>query len=178
MALEPYTSTYIDVANSVIDAQDLLAEFDRVAEYLNGWIQSYEGIGTQTVTYIDRIIDDDPIIRPLGLIQQIIVSADLDRVDFNFAEREEGNPHRVYNVIRFESKSTVFTVNGPAGETHVFGRNKAVLSPSQVQADGYYCAVAMVSYSQNQGVFIQVFADNDESSDTVGGDDVLTIRAV
>jgi hypothetical protein len=177
MALVPYTSTYVDVADSIIDATNLISEFERVAEYLNGWIESYESIGTQTVTYIDRVEIENPEIAPLGFIQQIVVDADLTRVDFTFTERAEGNPHRVYNVIRFESKDTQFTVNGAAGETHVFSVNESPYFPSLTQADGYYCAVVIVNYSQNQGMFIQVFGNNSEAS-SVSGDDVLTTKAL
>lgn len=176
MALEAYTSTYTDVAESIIDADDLYNEFERIEQYLGAWLASYDQIGINTITYVDRVDEIRPKIYPLGLVQQIIVSSDMARIDIEFKARTEGNPYRVYNVFRFESKDTIFTVNGPSGRGHVFGRNTRLHKPSQVLASGYYTAIVIATYAQSGSVFLKVFADNDEAS-AVGTDDVLTARA-
>ena len=100
----------------------------------------------------------------------------ITEIAFNFLELADGDPQRIYLSLRFKSKSTTFTVGGPAGETHIFGVNQETYTPCQTEADGYYSAVVIATYGSTNGMMIQTFADNSEAT-AVGVDDVLSVEA-
>jgi len=176
MALDPYTNTYTDIDSNIFDSDDLVNEFWRVAEYLNNWVDSYQSIGT-TITN-ERNIDLSGHIVNItpasGILQKLTIDADVEEVVLNFKERNDGDPFRIFLSLRFRSKTTVFTVSGPAGQTHAFGINRAEYSPSQVLADGYYTAFVVATYGATNGLMLTVYADNQEATE-VGLDDILTV---
>ena len=177
MAVVPYTSTYTDIDTNIFDSDDLVNEFFRVAEFMNAWSQSIDSIGTvnvftKNITIVNNII----AVAPLdGLIQSMIIADDVENIVVDFTEREEGETYRIYLTLRFQSKSTTFTVSGPAGTTHIFGLNAESFSPSQVSADGYFTAMVIATYGTN-GMMINVFADNSESA-SVSGNDIQSVVA-
>jgi len=179
MALEKYTNTYTDINTNIFDSDDLVAEFGRVATFLNSWSQSINKIGTVTVveeriTILDTIFNVDPAD---GLLQSLKIADDVSNLSVIFDERtEEGDTYRVYLSLRFQNKSTTFTVNGPAGQTHLFGVNKISYLPSQVVADGFYTALVIATYGTS-GLLVNVFADNDEIT-AVSSDDILSTVAI
>lgn len=180
MALTPYTSTYTDVANQIIDSDDLVAEFDRIEERLNVWLASYDQIGTENIVELTKVESSRVNIDPVATIQVVKIDADVPEVALRWGARSDGDPYRVYTVIQFESKATRFTVQGPSGLTHVFGRNDSPYLPAQVSASGvgfsYYKAVVIATYADRGSVMLKVFADNTEAS-AVGSDDVLGLGA-
>jgi len=178
MGLERYTNTYTDVDSNIFDADDLVEEFNRVAEYINAWAASIESIGTvsvyeQYITTESNVVTGSP---SNSVVQQVVVNQELESIIVNFTERQEGDPFRVYMVLRFENKDTTFTVSGPSGQTHAFSVNKGSYRPCQTQTDGFYTAVVIATYGDAHGVFINVFADNDEIVD-VENDDIQTVVA-
>jgi hypothetical protein len=178
MSLVPYTNTYTDVDTNIMDSDDLVEEFWRVAEFMNTWANSTIGIGV-TNTYEFFITEETDIINvsPVnGVLQKIIVGYDVDNFAVNLVEREEGSTYRVYVTLRFENPDTTFTISGPSGQTHVFGVNRSTLKPSQTQADGYYTAIIIATYGFSNGILVNVFADNEEAT-AVGADDILTAAA-
>jgi hypothetical protein len=177
MSLTPYTSTYTDVTTNIFDSDDLLDEFDRIAEFMAAWIASYESIGIGVIDFNSgENVTNDVNVFPTSMINQRIIDASVTTVNINFPKRSDGDPYRIYTVLRFVDKDTTFTVSGPAGSTHIFGVNREVYTPSQVEADGYYAATIMTTYSESGGVIINVFADNTEAT-AVDGNDVLTMGA-
>lgn len=177
MALEKYTNTYIDVEGNIADADDILEEFDRVAEFFNLWASSIDQIGSNKV-FIDNssAVGTTVIDASNGSIQRKNIAADVDVLNIRVNSRQEGEPYRIHLVLRFASRLTTFTVSGPSGETHIFSRNSSPYSPGQTIADGWYPAVLVVTFGATNGCFISVFAENNEATG-VGNDDVLTLVA-
>jgi len=178
MALELYTNTYTDVDTNIMDSDDLVNEFWRVASFLNAWSDSIGSNGVIDVyeefaTVTDDIVNGDPA---NGIIQKFVITSALDAVSFNFTERAEGDPYRVYITLRFQNSATTFTVNGPAGETHAFGLNRTTYAPSQSSTEEFSSAMIIATYGKNNGLMINVFADNVEVT-TVSGDDALSTVA-
>lgn len=179
MPLEPYTNTYVDIDGNIFDSDDLVNEFNRVAQYINTWAASVESIGTtnfyeETILFEQTVIIGSP---SFGIIQKMDINEDAESVVINFIERETGDPYRIYMTLRFRSPDTTFTVSGPAAETHAFGLNRGSYSPSQqVSASGFYTAVVVATYGDANGVLINVYADNTEATD-VETDDLLTAVA-
>jgi len=166
-ALEPYTSTYTDVDGSVMDADDLVNEFWRVAYFLELWGGSIDAIGQEVRydTYVEEVEGELAEILPArGLIQRLEVEADVESFEIAIKEHNAGDPYRVYIVVRCRSKDTRFTITVPSGQSHVFGVNRTVYMPAQVLGDGFYNASLIVTYSQNTGVMVQVHAANDEEA--------------
>jgi len=164
MSLTPYTNTYTDTDGSIADADDIVAEFDRVATFINAWADSYESIGLTEVFKHTVLTDDTDILDidpALGLVQTAIIDATVTEIDFNILDRASSDPYRVYLSLRFASKATTFTVSAPSGVTHVFGVNKSEYTCSQTVNKGYYVASVIVTYATN-GLHIQVYADNPE----------------
>jgi hypothetical protein len=172
MTLVPYTNTYTDVDDSIADAVDIIAEFDRVALFINTWSDSYESIGLTNVNqYLvpgNSNVDVDPA---LGVVQAMITDAVVEEVNVNIQDRNDGDPYRVYLSMRFGSNTTAFTVSAPAGDSHVFGINRTSFLPSQVANNGWYSAVLIVTYGTT-GIHVQVFADN-RDTEAVDSDDML-----
>ena len=178
MALVPYTSTYTDIDTNIFDADDLLNEFNRVAEFINTWALSIESIGTvetydEVVTITKDIVNGYP---SNGTLQKLLVASDAEEFTIDFQPRGDGDPYRILMTIRCQNKDTRFRVSGPAGTTHVFGVNKSLFSPSQVIGSGYYTALVVATYGTT-GLFINVFADNTEAS-TVESNDILTAAQI
>lgn len=164
MSLIPYTNTYIDTDGTIADAPDILAEFARVATFINAWADSYDSIGLTEINKYTVLSDDTDTldINPAyGLIQTAIIDATVTDIDFNILQRATGDPYRVYLSMRFASKATTFTVSAPTGVTHVFGVNKSTYTCSQIVNNGYYVSTLIVTYASN-GLHIQVYADNPE----------------
>lgn len=179
MALEPYTNTYVDIDTNIFDADDLVNEFWRVADYINAWAASIDSIGTvkvyrQIISYEQDIITGSPA---NGVIQHVNISRHASHVVFSLTGREEGDPYRIYMVLRFQNKNTTFSISGPAGQTHSFGVNRTVYSPCQTpNVNGFYTAAIIATYGGANGLFVNVFADNSESVD-VEGNDILNAVA-
>lgn len=189
--LEPYTNTYLDVDGSVADAPDLINEYHRVAEFLNRFASSLDQVAirvrrTEFIFLESRTIDIDPAD---GLLQRLIIDADVSRVNINFVRREEGEPYRVFLVLRFQDRNTEFTVSGPGGDSSKFGFNRVIpydpnerntntiYQPSQREADGHYAAVVQATYGTSNGAVIQVFSDNEED-EIVGTEDTQSTVAI
>ena len=172
MALTPYTNTYTDTDGTIADADDIVAEFDRVEEFIRIWAGAYTSIGLTTVyTYTFDAIYDYEINSGNGILQKLIVDEGVELFDINIKPREDGDPYRVYLSVRFRSKDTRFTVSAPVGISHVFGTNRVEFQPGQVISDGFYPAVIVITHGTD-AVHVQVFADNSEAS-SVGSDDTL-----
>jgi hypothetical protein len=174
-ALEPYTSTYTDVDGSIMDATDLVDEFWRVAYFINLWSGSIANLGQEDhyEEHIEIVEGELAEILPSnGLIQKLLVEADVEEFAVDFGVRESGDPYRIHVVVRCRNPDTLFTVGSPSGESHRFGLNRDVFQPSPVIGDGYYNAAIIATYSKNQGVMVQVYANNAEAT-TVDKDDVL-----
>jgi hypothetical protein len=174
--LEPYTSTYSDVDDSIFDADDLVNEFWRVAYFLNLWGGSIDAIGREDhyEEYIEIVEGELAEILPArGLNQRLEVEADVEEFEVNIGPHTVGAPFRVYIVIRCRSNDTRFTVTGPSGEGHVFGINRSLYMPSQVLGDGFYNASIICTFGATKGVMIQVHAGNPEET-LVDFDDPLT----
>jgi len=177
MALAPYTSTYTDINTNIMDSDDLVNEFLRIKTFLDEWSASIETIGTvniheETVTITETDIGVDP---SDGLMQKRLIADNIESVAVAFGERADAATYRVYLSLRFQNKSTTFTVNGPSGQTHLFGVNRTEYVPSQEPADGYYTALVIATYGTN-GLIVNVFANNTEA-DEVDSDDILTAVA-
>lgn len=182
MTLEPYTSTYQDVADSIVDAEDLVAEFWRVSYFINLWAGSIVAIGQEDdfTVYIE-IVEGElaEIIPSNGLIQRFEVAADVEEFTLEVKKRVDGDPFRVYATIRCLSADTRFVLSVPGGEAHVFGLNHAPLDPvqryrpSQVITDGFFTSTVIMTYGSEEGVMVQVHGANPEESE-VNYDDVLT----
>jgi hypothetical protein len=172
MSLVPYTNTYTDVDGSIADSDDIVAEFDRVALFINAWIDSYELIGLTDVHVYNVTADGSQTVNPAkGLVQAMHIDANVSLANINIKERASTDPYRLYLTLRFGSKSTQFTVSAPAGKSNVFGINQTPFSPSQVAYRGRYAATVIVTYG-TEGTHVQVYADNAEA-DSVGIDDIL-----
>jgi hypothetical protein len=179
MALEQYTNTYTDIDSNIFDSDDLVAEFNRVAYYINLWAASV-GSGGIINTFEQRITTNLDVVSGSpsnGILQKLIISNEVEEIAINFTSREEGDPYRIYISLRFQNKDSVFTVSGPSGETNMFAVNREEFSPSQVSAGGYYTAMLTATYGKDNGVMIGVFADNQEVT-TVETDDTLTVVAI
>ena len=179
MALDQYTNTYTDVDNNVFDADDLVDEFERIADFINAWSESV-GTGGIINTYEANVSIENNLIEgnpANGILQKFIVNDDVETMAVDFVAVGDGDPFRLYISLRFQNKDTVFTVSGPSGETHVFGVNRYEYSPSQVSADGFYTAMVIATYGKTNGLMIQVFADNSEA-DAVSANDALTVVAI
>ena len=175
-ALTPYTSTYTDVDGGIMDADDLVNEFWRVAYFIDLWSGSIDAIGRDTSydIYVEKVSGQlAPIYPQRGLIQRLDVDATVDQFTVAIQPHETGDPYRVYISIRCRSKDTRFTVSGPSGEGHVFGINRSLYMPSQVVGDGFYNASIICTHSQNTGVMIQVQAANPEE-ELINYDDIQT----
>jgi hypothetical protein len=92
-------------------------------------------------------------------------------VNINFMPRADGDPYRIYVVLRFGSKETRYTVSGPAGSSSVFGVNQTEFMPSQAVKDERYAGSIIATYGTD-ALHLQVYADNDEITE-VGVDDIL-----
>jgi hypothetical protein len=174
--LEPYTSTYTDVDGSIMDADDLVNEFWRVAYFLDLWGGSIDAIGQTTdyTVYVQEVTGELAEILPQrGLIQRLEVAANVDTFEVAIREHTVGAPFRVYITVRCLSPDTRFTIRAPSGQSHVFGINRSIYMPSQVIADGFYTASLICTYGSEEGVMIQVHAANPEE-DEVTLDDILT----
>lgn len=172
-ALEPYTSTYSDVDGSIMDADDLVNEFWRVAYYLDLWGGSIDAIGQETRydTYVEVVEGELAEILPQrGLIQRLEVGAGVETFTVKINEHATGAPYRVYLTIRCANKDTRFSLSVPSGQTHVFGINRTSYMPSQVLGDGWYNATIIITYSQNTGVMVQVNAANPEEEEVTFDD--------
>jgi len=188
-ALEPYTNTYTDVADSIMDADDLVAEFWRVAYFLALWGEGVEAIGRKDeyTLYIEEIEGQLAEILPArGLIQRLEVSYDTEQFEVSIQPHTVGAPFRVYIVIRCANPNTRFTVSAPAGESHVFSVQRTQqefqstaerFMPSQVIADGWYTATVIVTYGSEKGVKVIVHSANPEE-EVVDFNDVLSTRPV
>ncbi|MHC5061706.1 MAG: hypothetical protein ACYTFK_11560 [Planctomycetota bacterium] len=177
MSLEPYTNTYTDTDGNIADSGDILAEFDRVASFIDTWSASYESIGLTTVE--EQVVgsNGNSEIEPsAGIVQVMKVAASVSELNINVKAREAGDTYRVYVTLRFGSRSTAFTVSGPSGKTHVFGVNRETYQPSQVIDSGWYNAMLIITYGTD-GTHITVFANNSEG-DSVSADDVMQEIAV
>jgi len=175
-ALVPYTNTYTDTDGTIADSDDIVAEFDRVAEFIGAWSDSFETIGVVDVHEYTVPFDGDTDISPTtGLVQVVKVDASVVTVNLNIKARVAGDPYRIYLNLRFASKNTVFTVSAPGGQSHIFGLNQSIYSPSQVQIDGWYAGCVIVTYGTD-AAHIQVFADNPEGT-IVALDDTLQLVA-
>ena len=173
MTLVPYTNTYTDTDGTIADSDDIVAEFDRLSVFIAAWADSYETIGvtnvqTYEVPFDELSYDIDP---SNGFIQSLLIDAVVEDINFNFVAREDGDPYRVYVVLRFASKDTRYTVSGPAGSSSVFGVSQAEYLPSQASKDDKYAGTIIATYGTD-ALHLQVYADNDET-DAVGSDDPL-----
>jgi hypothetical protein len=174
--LEPYTSTYTDVDGSIMDADDLVNEFWRVAYFLELWGGAIDAIGQETSyeVYIETVEGELAEILPQrGLIQRLEVAADVESFEIVIKEHTAGAPYRVFITVRCRSANTTFKIRSPAGESHIFGLNRQVLKPSQVITDGFYTAQLICTYGSENGVMVQAFSSNTEETE-VNADDVLT----
>lgn len=177
-ALEPYTSTYTDVDGSIMDADDLVSEFWRVAYYLELWGGVIDAIGQETSydLHVEIVTGElAPIYPAKGLIQRLEVDAGVDNFQIVIKEHTVGAPYRVFIIVRCGSPNTRFTVSGPAQQTHVFGVNRTTYMPSQVITDGWYTATLICTYGAEAGVMVQVHAGNPEETE-VTLDDMQTVR--
>jgi hypothetical protein len=177
--LEPYTSTYTDVDGSIMDADDLVNEFYRVAYYLNLWGGVVDAIGRdeETEVYVEIVEGELAEILPAnGYIQRLEVAADVDTFEVAIRDHTEGAPFRVYIIIRCLNKDTRFTVSAPSGNSHTFGVNRTTYMPSQVIADGFYAASILCTYGSEDGVMVQIHAANPEETE-VTENDVLQLVA-
>lgn len=175
--LEPYTSTYTDVDGSIMDADDLVNEFWRVAYFLELWGGAIDAIGQETSyeVYVEEVEGELAEILPArGLIQRLEVAADVEQFEVAIREHTAGAPYRVFITIRCRSAATTFTIRSPAGQSHIFGVNRRVLKPSQVITDGFYTAQIICTYGSEEGVMIQAFSANTEETE-VNADDQLTL---
>lgn len=174
--LEPYTSTYTDVDHSIMDADDLVNEFWRVAFFINLWSGSIDAIGREDhfEEHIEIVTGELAEIFPSkGLIQRLVVEANVETFEIKINKHEVGDPFRVYISIRCRSRNTRFTISAPSGEAHIFGINREVYMPSQEIGDDHYSAMVLCTFGSEQGVMVQVLAANPEQSE-VDFDDVLT----
>ena len=174
--IPPYTSTYTDVDHATFDAADLVAEFWRVAFFIELWSGSIDAIGREDnfEVHIEIVTGELAEILPArGLIQRIEVEADVENFEIAIKEHTTGAPFRVYITVRCRNKDTRFTISSPAGETHIFGLNRAVYMPSQEIGDGFYTAALLCTYGSEKGLMVQVMAANPEAAE-VNYDDVLT----
>jgi hypothetical protein len=174
--LPPYTNTYADVDHSLMDADDLVNEFWRVAYFLELWSGSIDAIGQEDnfEVFIEIVEGELAEILPArGLIQRIEVEADVESFEIAIKEHTTGAPFRVYIVVRCRSKATRFTVSAPAGETHLFGLNRSTFMPAQEIGDDFYSAALLCTYGSENGLMVQVMAANVEATE-VDYDDVLT----
>ncbi len=173
MTLIPYTNTYSDTDGTIADSDDIVNEFDRIALFISAWADSYQAIGA-TVVQVREIPFDESShdIDPSdGLIQSFLIDAVVEDINFNFVAREDGDPYRIYVILRFASKETRYTVSGPAGSSSVFGVSQAEFLPSQVSKSGRYAGTIIATYGSD-ALHLQVYADNTED-DVVGVDDTL-----
>ena len=178
-ALEPYTSTFTDVDGSVMDADDLVNEFWRVAYFLGLWGGSIDAIGKKNnyEAYITKVEGELAEIFPAnGLIQRLEVEADVDEFEIAIREHTTGAPYRIYTIVRCLSKDTRFRVRTLSGQSHIFGVNREIYMPSQVVTDGYYTAHLIATYGSQDGVMIQVHAANPEEAE-IDVDDILQLVA-
>jgi|GEM_PF-4321308 len=172
MSLIPYTNTYVDIDGSIADSDDIVAEFDRVEAFIAAWSDSYQKIGITIVRKHTVPGDGDFDIDPSqGFIQTLNIDAGVTDLNINFLSRSTGDPHRIYVVLRFGSKDTMYTVSGPAATTTVFGVNRQEYMPSQVNKDGKFAGSVIATYGTD-ALHLQVYADNQETIE-VGTDDVL-----
>ncbi len=174
--LPPYISTYTDVDHSIFDADDLVAEFWRVAFFINLWSGSIDALGKEDHFEVHIEIVEGELVEILparGLIQRIQVEANVEDFVIKINEHTTGAPYRVYIVVRCLSKDTRFSVSSPSGEAHIFGINRTVYMPSQAIGNGFYTAALLCTYGADNGVMIQVMAGNSEEV-AVDLDDVLT----
>jgi hypothetical protein len=183
--LEPYTSTYTDVDASVMDADDLVAEFYRVAEFLALWAGSIDAIGQEDhfEEFINIVTGQLAEVLPAnGLIQRLMVDASVEEFTIQIGQHETGDPFRVFISIRCASPDTVFRLSVPTLQTHVFGVLREQFEfftlsepyqPSAIIGDGYYGAMVICTYGSEAGVMVQVFAHNPEVTE-VTFNDVLT----
>lgn len=174
--LEPYTSTYTDVDGSIMDADDLVNEFWRVAYFLELWGGAIDAIGQETRydVYVEIVEGELAEILPArGLIQRLEVAADVETFEIAIREHTAGAPYRVFVTVRCRSADTRFTIRAPSGQSHVFGVNRSILMPSQVITDGFYTAQLICTYGSENGVMIQAFSGNPEET-TVDLNDQLT----
>ena len=172
MSLVPYTNTYTDTDGSIADSGDIVAEFDRVALFINAWADSYDSIGLTSVSKETVTDDGDHDIEPsIGLVQAIRINADVSTVNFNIKARQDGDPYRIYMSLRFGASATRFTVSAPAGSSSVFSVNQDDFMPSLTSANGFYPATVIVTYGSDS-VHVQVFAHNNEATE-VTIDDIL-----
>ena len=177
MSLVPYTNTYTDTDGSIADSGDIVDEFDRVASFINAWVDSYETIGAIIVNEYNVGGDGTVDVSPsLGFVQVIKTSAGVTEIDINIKARVDGDPYRIYLNLRFGAKTTTFTVNAPSGQSHVFGLNQSPYSPSQIVNKGWYAASVIVTYGTG-ATHIQVFANNSETEPPTI-DDILQEIAV
>lgn len=171
--LEPYTSTYTDVDGSIMDADDLVNEFWRVAYFLDLWGGSIDAIGRETSydVYIEEVNGSLAEILPgRGLIQRLDVAAGVETFEIAIREHTAGAPFRIYITVRCMSPNTRFTIRAPAGQSHVFGVNRSTYMPSQVIADGRYTATLICTYGSEQGIMVQVHAANPEEAEVTLND--------
>jgi len=172
MSLVPYTNTYTDTDGTIADADDIIAEFDRVSAFINAWADSYDSIGLTSVRNETINEDGNFDIEPaIGLVQAIRINSNIETVNFNIKAREKGDPFRIYMTLRFGSPATRFTVSAPSGSSHIFSVNQADFIPSPTSAGGFFPATVIVTYGTD-AVHVQVFAHNDEAT-AVGVDDIL-----
>jgi hypothetical protein len=187
--IPPYTSTYTDVDSSIMDADDLVAEFWRVSEFIALWSGSIEAIGQEDhfEEFIEIVTGELAEIIPAnGLIQRFEVDASVESFDFTVLPHTIGAPFRVYVSLRCGSPNTTFRVSVPRGETHIFGVNRDLYQftqasepyqPSAVVGDGYFGATILVTYGSENGTMVQVFAHNPETA-LVNFNDVLTASPI
>lgn len=171
-----YTNTYADVDGSIMDADDLVDEFYRVAYFLALWADGGDAIDVDKIyeTYIEEITGELAEILPSnGLIQRLDVAAGVETFEVQINEHTVGAPFRVFISIRCGSPDTRFTLSVPSGEAHIFGINRSVYMPSQVIGDGAYSASIICTYGSEKGVMVQVMAGNPEETE-VDYDDVMT----
>lgn len=177
--LIPYTSTYTDVDGTIMDADDLVNEFWRVAYFLELWGGSIDAIGQETNydVYVETVEGELAEILPArGLIQRLDVDVGVETFEIAIREHTVGAPFRIYITVRCGSPDTRFSIRGLSGQTHIFGVNRSNYMPSQVITDGFYTATLICTYGGTDGVMVQVNAGNPEETE-VTGDDMLTAVA-
>lgn len=171
MSLEPYTNTYTDTDGIIADSGDIVAEFDRIEAFIAAWAESYGGIGSTVRTIKIAGIDTYDLDPASGFVQSLIIDADVADININFKSREDGDPYRVYVILRFGSKDSRYTLSGPASRTTIFGINREEYLPSQVSKNGYFAGSIIATYGTDS-LHLQVYADNVEDT-TVESDDYL-----